>query len=107
MLAMQLRTQRMDLLVPQLIAAAGHLHSFPLNVTVPLRFDAAFRFSPPQSHRQPLSRVPSELSPFDHVLGFFPFPLNVFPFRIFFQIFEKAHGKSEKTATACVRSRSQ
>lgn len=56
MLMILFQMQRMDFFVPQLFAAAGNLHSIPVNSAVPsealIQYDAAFSFCvttvPPQ-----------------------------------------------------------
>lgn len=91
------------LFVPQLFAAAGHLHSFPLNITVPSEVDAPFSFLSLQCNHKPLPRFLNEISSFERSVGLIVFSSNIF-LRIFFQIFEKTQGKSEKTTTTCVNS---
>lgn len=60
-LMIRFHTQRTEVFVPQVFAAAGNLHSFPVNNTVPskvtIECEAAFSFMSPQCHHKPLPGI--------------------------------------------------
>lgn len=100
MLMILFQMQRKDFFVPQLFAAAGNLHSFPLNSTVPsevlTQYDAAFKLF--------VTTVPSQTAAENLELGwhiFLAFQWINISFKylphMFLQICEKTLGKFEET----------
>lgn len=104
MLMILFQMQRMDFFVPQLFAAAGNLHSFPVNSAVPsevlIQYDAAFSFLSPRCHHKPLLRI-YELG--WHIFQAFQWINVSFKYlQIFFQISQNTLGKFEETTQTSV-----